>query len=148
MKELRREKSKVIKERTGNLISRVVSIMQTRLERRFKKFNMTKSQWRIITSLSQNGMKTAADIAKLCNIDSTAVTRLINRLEEKDLLVRCQSCSDRRVNVIKATQKGLALVPFLKKEADENYDEIFGVLTSDEKKQLNNILKKVIDNIK
>ncbi len=140
-------KSKCMSERTGYLLSRVVSIMQTGFDRKLKKFGVTRAQWRVITSLDGGDIRTAADFARIWYLDATAVTRLVDRLEAKGLVKRTPSLADRRVNELELTQMAKELVPEMRKEADANHDEIFGGLSLEELNSFRKTLKKILGRI-
>jgi DNA-binding MarR family transcriptional regulator len=67
----------------------------------------------------------------------------INRLLEKGLVSRQESVSDRRYQDIELTRAGVDLVPRMARLADENDNEIFGVLPPSERNSLMRILKKM-----
>jgi DNA-binding MarR family transcriptional regulator len=72
------------------------------------------------------------------------VSKLIERLREKKLLVRTEAAEDRRFQDVRLTAAGRALVPKLAALADENDEEFFRHLTGEERERLLATLKKLV----
>lgn len=82
-------------------------------------------------------------IAELTGLSRGAISKLIERLLQKDLLSRAEASDDRRYQNISLTHSGRALVPKLALIADKNDAEYFSKLSSIERRQLMNVLKKI-----
>ncbi len=137
-------KDRQLTNRTGNLLSRVASLMQLSFDRRLKKYGVTRSQWMVVAVIFGNEAETAADIAKIWKLDATAVTRLIDRLEAKGFVKRTYDGADRRINKLELTEEGQRLAPILKNVADKNHDYVFGVLSAPEEKHLRELLSIIL----
>jgi len=88
------------------------------------------------------------DISRYFFITPSATTFLIDGLVSKNFLVRMPDKNDRRVMRLKLTEKG---DDFLDKEIKwklEKLDEIFSILSKNEKDELEKILKKIIESKK
>ncbi len=72
-----------------------------------------------------------------------AISKLADRLLEKDLVQREASPDDRRAHRLALTPAGRTLVPKLARIADANDASLFGVLTSDERRRLETLLRKI-----
>jgi DNA-binding MarR family transcriptional regulator len=64
-------------------------------------------------------------LAKLLELDVSTVTRTVDRLEERGLVTRRRSDSDRRVLLVRVTPRGRALVERIQLQL---MDEMRGVL--------------------
>lgn len=84
-------------------------------------------------------------LAEITMLSRGAISKLVERLVSKGLVLREDSLGDRRFQQISLTKAGLNLVPKLAKLADENDEYFFGSLTVKEKDQLIKTLKKVIE---
>lgn len=73
---------------------------------------------------------------------NTDITRLIDRLLDKELVSRVQGKEDRRCVEITISQKGLDLLAEIDRE-EERMRGMLGLLTEQEVQQLNNLLDKI-----
>jgi DNA-binding MarR family transcriptional regulator len=70
------------------------------------------------------------------------VSRIVSRLQEKDLVSVCRSCHDKRLVDIVIADKGIKLIE--KIDGDSNYmDNMIGKLSEEEAEQLSTLLDKI-----
>src|SRR5450830_391055 len=81
------------------------AILRT-VDKQIGPLDLTAMQWAPIMAIADGLAKTAADLASLANIDTGAVTRMLDRLESKGLLIRTRSTDDRRVVNLALTVEG------------------------------------------
>ncbi len=84
-------------ESPGYLMHLALHSMQAQIERLMFDHDLTAMQWRPLYILSRGRAATAADLARLMQVDNGAVTRMLDRLEAKGLVARERSTTDRRV---------------------------------------------------
>lgn len=87
-------------------------------------------------------------VAEMTSLTRGAVSKLIDRLLNKDLVTREESSNDRRFQELKLTASAIRLVPKLGHIADENDESFFSILTENEKKNLVKILIKIAEHHK
>lgn len=108
--------------------------------------NVTVAEWVVLREMYDTDASTSSStVADLTGLTRGAISKLIARLLEKGLVSRKESTDDRRYQDIKLTAKAIALLPQLAAFADQNDEKYFSVLTSKEKDQLIEILKKLAD---
>lgn len=108
--------------------------------------NVTVAEWVILREMYSNEKKTSPSVvAELTGLTRGAVSKLIDRLLSKGLVVRAESSTDRRYQEIKLTASAIKLVPKLANIADENDEGFFAVLTAPERKNLMAMLIKIAD---
>jgi DNA-binding MarR family transcriptional regulator len=90
----------------GYLVKRLHTLMVSFAEAQFVGEELTFSHWVALVSLRDGLTHTCADIARHLNHDSGATTRLVDQLEERGLLMRERSKTDRRVVDLKLTPAG------------------------------------------
>ncbi len=101
----------------GHLLHRVRTEMLAAVDRelaadeQLSALEVTSAQFIIIATLSMGGVKSAADLCKGISYDAGAMTRMIDRLEEKGLLSRSRDPGDRRLVNLELTEKGIAALP-------------------------------------
>jgi DNA-binding MarR family transcriptional regulator len=71
------------------------------------------------------------------------ITRIIDRLEKQDLVVRDRTIEDRRISITRITEKGIELVNKLKPLIENEHNENTKGLTDDECRKLSILLEKL-----
>ncbi|HKR81939.1 MAG TPA: MarR family transcriptional regulator [Candidatus Saccharimonadales bacterium] len=83
-------------------------------------------------------------ISCLLNCDASNVTGIVDRLLAQGLIVREECSHDRRVKLIRPTEKGVALQAKLLDEVRAYAPESFNNLDANQKKQLLELVKLVL----
>ncbi|MFO7460324.1 MAG: MarR family transcriptional regulator [Desulfatiglandales bacterium] len=106
-----------------------------------KKYQVSAPQLSCLLALSDQGPMPPSQIAKYIMVNSSTITGIIDRLEQKGLVQRSRISQDRRVITVSLTQKGQDLVRIapsplqkkivegLKRLPPQEVDEIVQVLT-------------------
>ncbi|MCB1746424.1 MAG: MarR family transcriptional regulator [Gammaproteobacteria bacterium] len=100
----------VIDESYGYLVRRLHASLQRHIERRMQPLDLTAMQWAPLLLLAEGKADTGAELARWMNIDTGAMTRMLDRLEGKGLLERRRCAADRRVVRLILTSEGEAAV--------------------------------------
>lgn len=117
--------------------------------KKLSKYEVSVAEWVILREMYDKQKSTSPSaVAEMVGLTRGAVSKLIDRLLNKDLVTRTESSNDRRFQKIKLTSKAIKLVPSLADSADENDEFFFGVLSQNEKNALIKILKKLADHHK
>ena len=74
-----------------------------------KKFNVSAPQVACLLALLDNGPISPSQIAKKIMVESSTVTGIIDRLEQKGLVARTRVSTDRRVITVELTEAGRGL---------------------------------------
>src|SRR5262245_44307906 len=90
----------------GRLIKLVFYSLVRGVDTRMQPLELTAMQWEPLLMLALGRADTVAALARECNVDCGAMTRMLDRLEEKQLLRRQRSEADRRVVHLTLTRKG------------------------------------------
>jgi len=72
--------------------------------------DLTKEQWSVLKRLRVNDGQPQNDLAFITHRDKTSMTRLINTMEDKELVIRRKEENDRRVNRIYLTKYGKKVI--------------------------------------
>lgn len=133
-------------ESVGYLLKRTGSQLSITVDRALAEFDMTHAQLGIFLKLLHGHANTAADLAREQICDTGAMTRMLDRLEEKDFIQRTRSSEDRRVVQVALTAKGKEL-------ADQMTQVLINVLNHhlrgfsvDEVSQFKDFLRRMIAN--
>ncbi len=97
-------------ESVGYLMKRVVLSVVAQADRRLGAHGLTSAQWGPLLKLQKCDGATVAELARWLQIDAGAMTRLLDRLEKKDLVRRVRSTADRRVVRVELTLAGEAAI--------------------------------------
>ncbi|MGE4348672.1 MAG: MarR family winged helix-turn-helix transcriptional regulator [Candidatus Berkiella sp.] len=105
---------------------------------------VTVAEWVVLREMYgyEAAMTSPSTVATLTGLTRGAVSKLIDRLLNKQLVTRTESNDDRRFQNIQLTKEAIRLVPKLTALADENDEAFFSMLSSAEQNTLKKILKK------
>jgi DNA-binding MarR family transcriptional regulator len=90
----------------GYLMRQILNQVGNEVERQLAHADLTKAQWVPLFKLYLCKTSTVAELARQCNLDAGAMTRMLDRLEAKGLCKRVRSETDRRVVNIELTPAG------------------------------------------
>lgn len=96
----------VIDESIGYLVKRVRSMLSVAVEREIADHDVTYEQWGVLLMILKHRGDTAAVLARELECDTGSMTRMLDRLEAKALLVRTRSTDDRRCVRLELTHDG------------------------------------------
>jgi DNA-binding MarR family transcriptional regulator len=103
-------------ESVGFLMKRVMLSIVSQVDKRLDVHGLTSAQWGPLLRLRTAGPCTVVELARWLQVDAGAMTRLLDRLEKKQLCKRVRSTADRRVVQVELTPEGeaaIAAVPAL-----------------------------------
>ncbi|WKB55353.1 MarR family winged helix-turn-helix transcriptional regulator [Eleftheria terrae] len=96
-------------ESVGYLMRRVIGLIGQAVDRKLSPHGLTHAQWSPLYKIRACEATTVAELARQTQTDTGAMTRLLDRLEAKDLCRRVRSTEDRRVVQIELTPEGQRL---------------------------------------
>lgn len=110
---------------------------------RLAEYDVTPVQHGILASLWQNDGQSPSQIACSLNLDSSTITGLLDRMENKQLLQRQPDAQDRRALRVFLTETGKELRVPLEKVVEEANVYVLEHLGSEEQDELKKLLVKV-----
>ena len=87
---------------------RILSLIAHGVERELEPTGLTNAQWVPLLKLYTGCASTVAELARQCELDAGSMTRLLDRLEAKELCRRVRTSDDRRVVNLELTEAGRA----------------------------------------
>jgi len=105
----------------------------------------TLPQWLPLHKVHAGHADTVAELARVCTIDTGAMTRLLDRLERKGLCQRVRSQSDRRVVHIELTPAGVAVAERVPHILCEVYNQVLAGFSPQEWAQLRALLLRLTE---
>src|SRR5262245_38347258 len=114
-----------------------------RIGRFLRNYGLTTSQYNILRILRGEGQPLPSlEIANRTIQVVPAITGLIDRLEEQDLVSRRRCDEDRRVVYVQITAKALGILKQIDKPLDSLHRDLIGHLSRAELRQLSRLLEK------
>ena len=144
------QENKVNQEEVFRILNGRLSMLINRyLYNQFKKaeLGITVEQWTILAILWQKDKVTQQILSDITLRDKPSITRLIDNLEKRNLVVRIHDSSDRRVNLIYLTQKGIDLENKASAIINEVVDKTLSEISDEETVVCRNVLRKVLNNL-
>jgi DNA-binding MarR family transcriptional regulator len=129
----------------GYLIRRSSNLLMPQMEALFASESLTFSQWTVLMALREWGQSTAADLARNICHDAGSLTRILDELEERGLITRARSETDRRVVALTLTTKGLSMVETLLPRVVEFWNGLLSGFSHLEIKALVKLLGRLVD---
>lgn len=131
----------------GRLLRLVFQSMLRNVDARMQPLELTAMQWEPLLLLALARADTVAALARECQMDCGAMTRMLDRLEQKQLLLRSRNDADRRVVNLSLTAKGresAAGIPALLREELQRHLHGFSM---QDQQQLIVLLTRMLENV-
>jgi DNA-binding MarR family transcriptional regulator len=128
----------------GYLLKRCGTLMTQIAERRFEGQPISFTQWIILIRLTQQAHGSPTDLTEHLGYDMGALTRIVDDLHKKGLVVRERSESDRRAVQIAATAEGRRLALATKKYIVDLTNELVAPYSAAETDQLISLLQRLL----
>ena len=92
----------------GTNIGKVLRALRQTLQRKFEESGnpLTLEQWLVLMLLKRKDGQPQNELSWACDKEKTTITRIIDGLEKRNLIIRVQDKSDRRSNLIYLTEAG------------------------------------------
>jgi len=130
----------------GHLMGRARASMLSSLDAELARFGLSGMQYAVLKHLSDGTARTAADLCRLMFHDTGAMTRVLDRLEQKGLVRRERCREDRRVVFLRVAANGRALLPRLRAVATRVIDGHLAGFSAAEIETLKAYLGRMIEN--
>jgi len=131
----------------GYLLRRVGKLSTSRIEAAFDGRDISFTQWIVLALVSSQIADTCTALARDMDHNSGAMTRLIDQLEERGLVVRTRVEGDRRVSKLSFTKAGDDLAKTLIASVVDVWNDIVAELDPAETRQLIATLTKLLDRL-
>jgi MarR family 2-MHQ and catechol resistance regulon transcriptional repressor len=141
-----RKKSQIKKEQqlilsTYTKMMRATESVTSRMHKHLKLHNVTVSQFGVLEALYHLGPLSQRDIGKKILKTSGNVTMVVDNLEKRHLVKRDKDNNDRRMIIVRLTDKGYQLIHQIFPVHAKVAEQVFGALSTQEVEQLGRLLK-------
>lgn len=137
-----------LKEEVSVAFQFTAEILKLNLIETLRTVNLTGPQYNVLRILRGSGSEGASvsEISDRMITKDSDVTRLLDRLEARELISRERQTKDRRIVLTYITKKGLALLKNLEQPINECHERQLGHLTEKQLMDLSRLLELVRNN--
>ncbi len=128
----------------GLLLGRAALLKDRIIDRHMEPYGITAAQFKVLIIMAQFDVDTPAELCRHLCLDSGSMTRMLDRLEQKNLLVRQRSEADRRQVRLVLSEDGKALAGLLPQVGADAMNQLAGAISPQELQSLEQILKKIL----
>ena len=134
----------------GFILESTAKKIKLELQRKFIEHgvDITVDQWVVLLELHQHGTQNQVELCEGCCKDAPTITRIIELLVKKELIIREGCKEDRRKFNISLSKKGKALVQKLLPMVIDFRKQGWNDLTEKDIQHMERITQKVKDNLK
>lgn len=130
----------------GFLVGQLASYLRLQVDRALSDEGVTGAQWTVLWILNAGRATTPAEISTYLSMDTGAVTRLLDRMVAKNLLVRKPHEKDRRRVVLEMTPQARELYPRLPAHVAEVVQHFFHDIPPEDLLTFKRVLLQAIHN--
>ena len=134
----------------GSIVRRADIALINQLNQNFKNagYNITTEQYRVLVNLWNKDGQNQRELAEATRKNKSSMTRLINGLEKRNLVVRVPNREDHRNKLIYLTQRGKELPNELTQLAKKTLHEAQQGISVEKLEACNKVLLKILENLK
>jgi len=128
------------------LVNRVRVELMDALDRELAQFDISAAQLIVLASVANKEADCASGLCKNISYDPGAMTRMIDRLEQKGLVRRVPSAEDRRAANVELTAAGRAVYPHLIAAKQTVQAQFLRGFAAKDVRMLETLLARVLEN--
>jgi len=129
----------------GFMINKARNILIVEMDAALKELDISSQQMGILLSLTLGLATTPFELSKVLGIDTGLMTRMLDKLEAKELLQRSRSLEDRRVVNLALTEKGEEVAAQIPEVAPDVLNAHLKNFSKVEFEELRRLLRKFLD---
>ena len=139
------------------ILNKQVGMFLNLVHNRFKQYvagifeseglNITPEQFLVMDALWDEGVLTQQQIADYLLKDKNSVVKLVDGLEDRNLVRRASNPKDRRQNLIEVTEYAMGIKDKVTKVAMDAVDKIINGITKDDMQIFIRVLSKMAENM-
>ena len=134
-------------ENLATVLADVSRLMRREFDSRARDIGVTRPQWQVLTMLRRNEGVNQGGLADLLEVEPITVCRMVDRLQDADLVERRADPADRRSWRLFLTDKAQALLAQLRPFADEMIEEALVGIAEGDRAVLRQALEQMRQNL-
>jgi DNA-binding MarR family transcriptional regulator len=131
-------------QQVGHCARLVHAAVRPHYQKGMQPFDLKPSEFAVLSLLAENTSLPQKNLSEALKISQPNMAALVDRLEQRSLVVRGMAEDDRRVTTVALTDPGQALYLASQAAVQQLEDEAVAMLTAEEKNQLLQLLAKVV----
>ena len=128
-------------------IAETAHALRKAFDRRASSLGVTRAQWKVLFRLTRYPGLRQVELADMLDVEPITLCRIVDRLEEAELVERQRDPEDRRAWRLQVTDKAKPLVERLKSLGSELVGEAFADIDRSELDQVRGVLARVRENV-
>lgn len=133
-----------LREHTGYWLRCLSNLVSSAFAERLAAKDISVAQWVVLRTLYDKRDVTLNEAAEEVGVDKSSLSRMVERLVQKGLVIRAEG-SNRRSVSLTLTPEAMKLVPQLARLADENDEQFFRSLSARQRKEFLSTIKQLLD---
>ncbi|MBV8657539.1 MAG: MarR family transcriptional regulator [Burkholderiales bacterium] len=130
--------------RIGVLITRIYTEAMDALDRELTPFDISAAQYVVVSLIARGVAESAAQVCKELSYNPGAMTRMLDRLEQKDLVRRVRLPGDRRTVKLELTAHAREIYPAMYACSAAILERLYGRFSIEELEQFGGFLAKTL----
>lgn len=131
----------------GTMIADVSHLMRRVFDERARGIGLSRPQWRVLTMLLRHEGINQGGLAELVEVEPITLCRMVDRLQDADLVERRADPADRRAWRLHLTDKARAILQEMRPLALGMFDDAMAGLDEPERAELFRMLEKIRNNL-
>lgn len=129
------------------MVADVSHLMRRAFDERARSSGLSRPQWRVLTMLRRHEGINQGGLAELVEVEPITLCRMVDRLQEAELVERRADPSDRRAWRLHLTDKARALLEEMRPMAFSLFDDAMTGLDPSERSDLFRMLERIRANL-
>lgn len=104
----------------GLLQGKAYRVLSDHVSTTLQPFDLSITEWKILGQLYDKEKLQLNEIAKILEVEPPLITKLVARMETKDLVSRTANLDDKRVKIVEISKQGKKLIPEIEKKVKQS----------------------------
>lgn len=131
----------------GSMLADTSRLIRRAFDERARGIGVTRPQWQLLTTLRRNEGTNQGSLAEMLDTEPITLCRMVDRMQEADLIERRQDPSDRRVWRLFLTDKARRLLEDLQPLGREVMALALDGVAQEDRDELRRILDRIRQNL-
>ena len=131
----------------GSMLAQVSRLMRRAFDEKAREIGVTRPQWQVLSLLVRYEGINQGGLADILEVEPITLGRMVDRLQEANLVERRPDPADRRAWRLHLTDKSRDLIEQLKPYAQETFEEALDGISTKERDLLMTSLDRIRSNL-
>lgn len=126
------------------IVSTLSRDFQNVMDKTLSTMQLSVPEWRVLLMLSRNNACSLNELVSLTGVTQSTLSRVIDRMEKKELLIRIKKAGDNRFSDIRIREKGIEAVTPATDALQQACNQALANLEDEERDSMIETMKKLI----